>query len=356
MKRIDRYIFKTVAGTALVALLVLLTLEMFFALLTELEDLGKASYGLAQIGQYLLLIMPTRIYESFPMTLLLGGLLGMGALASSSELVSMRAAGLSLLRLVGSALQAGLILGLLALLLGEFVAPKTEFIAQKLRSEAKSEAISVRAGRGFWARHDDFFINVRAVLPGVRLADIYIYEIDQQSNLRSAMRAEAAHYLDNDGHWELEGVKRSTMKSDRVLTEDLDSLTVDWSISPKLLEVLAANPEDLSMRDLLPYIDYLEGNGLDARVYKLAFWIKLLTPLTNLAMLFIAMPFVFGSQRTAGVGQRMVIGILIGLAFFLFNRLLGNLVLLYNFPSWFAAGLPSLLFFAAGTYALQRMR
>jgi lipopolysaccharide export system permease protein len=354
MKRVDRYIFKTVTVTALVALLVLLTLELFFALLNELEDLDKANYGLYQMMQYLMLTTPKRIYLTFPPALLLGGLLGMGALASSNELVVMRAAGLSLLRLVGSALQAGLVLGLLALVLGEFVAPKTEFMAQKFRAEAKDKAVSIREGRGFWARNGNYFINVRAVLPGVRLKDIYVYEIDDRSDLRSAMWAEGAHYVDVDGRWVLEGVKRSIMRPERVMTDAIPSLVVDWTINPKLLEVLATDPKDLSMRDLLPYIDYLEKNGLEVKTYWQAFWVKVLTPLSNLAMLFIAMPFVFGSQRTASVGQRLVIGVFIGLLFFLANRMLGNLVLLYDWPPLLGAIMPSLVFFAAGTYALRR--
>jgi lipopolysaccharide export system permease protein len=356
MKRIDRYIFKSVFSSALIALLVLLSLEMFFILLSELEDLGKGSYGLREIITYVVLTSPGLIYETFPMALLLGGLLGMGALASSSELVSMRAAGLSLLQLVGSALRAGLLMGLAALLVGEFVVPQTEFLAQKVRSLAKSEAISVRAGRGFWARDGNYFINVRAVLPGIKLADIYVYEIDESSNLKSVIWAQSAQYVDVDGSWVLQDVQRSLMEPERVITDTLVSMTVNWQINPKLLEVLATNPKDLSMRDLIAYIEYLENNGLDARSYKLAFWIKAEAPFVNLAMLYIAMPFVFGPQRTTGVGQRLIIGIFIGIGFFLFNRMLGNLVLLYDYPPWFGASLPALLFFSVGTYALRRMR
>ena len=110
------------------------------------------------------------------------------------------------------------------------------------------------------------------------------------------------------------------------------------------------------MRELLTYIAYLEDNGLDTRRYQLAFWTKLLAPLANLSMLFIAMPFAFGRQRSAGMGQRLVIGILLGLAFFLLNRMLGNIVLLYDFPPIIGAALPMMLFYGAGALALSRLR
>ena len=136
MNILDRYIFRTVATTTLVALLVLLLIEFFLGLLTELKDIGNGNYGFLAMLRYLLLIQPQRLYELFPMALLIGGLLGMGALASSSELIVMRAAGLSLTRLTGSALQTGLLLSVIVLVLGEFVAPSLEQIADEQRAAA----------------------------------------------------------------------------------------------------------------------------------------------------------------------------------------------------------------------------
>lgn len=354
MTLIDRYIFKTVILTALITLLVLLALESFFALLTELDELGERDYGFLAVLQYLLLTLPRRAYQTFPMVLLLGGLLGMGTLAGGSELVAMRAAGWSVLRLVGAALQAGLVLSLLALLLGEFVVPHAEQAAQELRTTARFGYDPTRPGRGFWARDGDNFVHVGGVLPGVRLADIYIYEVGENSELNSVTRAQEARYV--DGHWLLEGVSRSAMQPEGVAVDVLATISWDSVISPAMLEVLATDPEDLSMRDLLTYIDYLKKNNLDASVYQLTFWLKAVAPLTNLAMLFIAMPFVFRPQRLGGVGQRLLIGILLGLTFFLVNQLLGNLVLFYGYHPLVGASLPTLAFFAGGAYALSRVR
>jgi lipopolysaccharide export system permease protein len=88
----------------------------------------------------------------------------------------------------------------------------------------------------------------------------------------------------------------------------------------------------------------------------LAFWTKIVAPLANLAMLFIAMPFAFSQQRSISTGQRLVIGILIGLLFYLFNRLLGNVVLLYGLPPLLGACLPMLVLYSIGFWALSRVR
>ena len=354
MNLIDKYIFRTVTLTTLVALLVMLALDIFFNLLRELEHVGEGSYSVFAVVQFLLLTLPRRIYETLPMALLVGGLLGMGSLASSSELVVMRGAGLSVLRLVIAALKAGLVLSLIGLVLGEFIAPESERVAQVLRADAREKELSFGSGRGFWARDGNYFVNVQGVQPGLRLASIYIYEVDDSSNLKSVTVAQSAYY--QKGHWILEGVSRSTIEPDAVATDVVADIAWESMINPDMLNVLASDPEDLSIRDLLTFIAYLKNNSLDAGIYELTFWTKAVAPFTNLAMLFIGMPFVFGSQRKTGAGQRLLIGVLLGLGFYLINRLLGNMVLLYGIHPILGASLPTLMFFLAGGFALHRMR
>lgn len=355
MKRLDRYIFRTVATATLVALLALLLLEFFLTLLVELEDIGVGNYNLMAAFRYLLLIQPQRLYEMFPMALLVGSLLGMGTLASGSELIVMRASGLSLAQLTGAVLKTGLLLSLVVLTVGEFVAPSLEQYAREQRAIIRGENLSIRGGLGFWARDGNYFIHVRGVAPNVRLVDINVFKVNSEAQLEIATHADGARYRAG-GHWILEGVSRSVLSGDSVLTERWSNMTVTSAISPQILEVLAANPSQLSIRDLQVYVDYLEHNGLDAQPYRLALWRKLLAPLVYLAMLVIAMPFVFGPQRSSSVGQRLLVGLLLGLAFFLINYLLGNMVLLYGYPPLLGAALPSLLFLSIGFYALRRIR
>lgn len=356
MRLMDRYVRRSVIATSLIALLVLLALETFFTLLVELEDLGVGRYGIDDIALYLLLTLPRRAYETFPMALLLGGLMGMGALAAGSELVVMRSAGVSILRLVVAAMKAGLILCAIALVLGEFVAPPGERLAEDLRSQAKSRTLAIRDGKGFWARDGANFVNVRAVRPGAELADVYLYELDEHSALLSVTHARGARYDAAGQRWLLEDVQRDDIAAERVTRTASASIPWRSVIDPGKLEVLAAKPETLAMRDLLTFSSYLADNGLDARTYELAFWGKALSPLANLTMLFIAMPFVFGHQRSGSAGQRLLIGIFLGIGFFLANRVLANLVVVYGASPLLAAALPIVLFFGGGLAALRRMR
>lgn len=354
MTLIDRYIFRSVLITALMALLVLLSLEVFFTLLTELQDTGRGTYGSLAVGRYLVLSLPHMLYEIFPLGLLLGGLLGLGGLAQSSEVVAMRAAGVTRVRLVAAAVAAGLALSVISVFIGEFIAPHSKLAARDLRATAMQEGVAVRQGRGFWARDGNAFVNVRAVLPGGRLADIVVFEMTDGMRLQAVAHADRADY-DGQG-WRLQGVSRSTLFEDRVQVQGVDEVSIASRITPEMIRILAADPRDLALRDLSRFIDYLEGNGLNADDYRLALWTKVLGPLTNMAMLMVAVPFAFSHQRSAGVGQRLVIGIVLGLVFFLAHRMLSNAVLLYGYPPIIGASLPSVVFLSAGLFGLARMR
>lgn len=354
MTKLDRYLGFTVIQTTLVVLLVMLSLDLFFNLLEEMEDVGEGSYGTAQVSLYLLLTLPRRLYETLPMALLVGGLLGMGSLASGSELTVLRAAGVSKLRLVGAALKAGFVLSLAGMLLGEFIAPETEQLAQRWRAEAQQRSLQLGGTQGFWARDGNHVINIRGLEGGLELRDIYIFEMDEQSRLEAVIHAARATY--QGGNWQLQEVHRSRLAPASVQADSLENIQWRSVITPQMLEVLAAEPEDLSLRDLRTYISYLNENRLDASRYQLALWQKFLAPITHLTMLFIGMPLIFGSQRSTGAGQRLLVGALLGLSFFLLSRLLGNVVLLYGLPPWLGAALPTALFAGAGTLALQQQR
>jgi len=354
MRLLDRYLGSTVIQSTAVVLLVMLSLDLFFNLLEEMEDLGEGGYGTADVTVYLLLTLPRRIYETLPMALLVGGLLGLGGLAAGSELTVLRAAGVSKLRLVGAALRVGLVLSLGGMLLGEFIAPETEKIAQRWRAEAQQRALVLGGSQGFWARDGQHVINIRGLESGLQLRDIYIFQMDERSRLQAVIHAARASY--RDGDWLLEAVSRSQLGPVSVTADSLASIQWRSVITPAMLEVLAAEPEDLSLRELATYIRYLGENQLDAAQHRLALWTKLLAPGTHLTMLFVGMPLIFGSQRSTGVGQRLLVGALLGLGFYLLNRLLGNVVLLYGLPPWLGAALPPALFAAAGAWALHRQR
>lgn len=354
MKILDRYIGRAVVLGTLLALFILLAVDVFFGFINEVQDIGTGQYNIRDVFVYIGLTLPRRLYEIFPMAALLGSLLSLGVLASNSELVSMRAAGVSILRISRSVLQAGLIMLVAVAVIGEWVAPWMEQIAQQQRMYAQSETISFRSQYGFWARDGKQFINIKQILPDGRLGDIEVYELADNGRLKSAMRAKWAEY-DPQG-WRLEDVERGELENRQLRVTRADSLVWPSLLSPELLKVVSIDADDLSARDLYRYARYMRDNGLDPGRFDLAFWRRVVAPIAGMVMLFLAIPFVFGPLRSVGTGQRLLWGVLTGVGFYLLNQTMSHFGQVYGLPALLSALLPPLLFFAGGLWVLRQVR
>lgn len=353
MKRLNRYLIKTVITGTLMAMLVLGLLDWVFGFLGQLNGAGKGGMGLAQVFLYTLYTEPQRLYELFPTSVLIGSLLSLGTLAANSELIAMRAAGVSVSGVVRATLLAGILMMLVAIALGEWVAPIGGRMAQGLKLAAQTGSAVVASEQNIWARDGDRYIHIGHVLPGYRLRDVTIYQV-KNNQLRVALRAASAHYV--DGHWLLKHLLVSRITSQGVELTRQAKQVHDRLIKPDLFGLLDMRPRDMSAFALVRYIAYLRSNKLDAARYELAFWQRFTTPASALVMLMLAVPFVFGSLRSGGAGQRLFIGVVIGVGFYFFNRLSNQMGLVYGLPPLLSAALPLLVFAFGSLIALRRLR
>lgn len=351
MTLLDRYIGRTVLVGSLMALLVLGTLAGFFTFIDELDKLDER-YTVGKVAAFVLLTLPSYLYAFFPMGVLIGSLLMLGNLAANSELVVMRASGISIQRLVVSVMLPGLLLMVLGLFMGEGLAPPAFEYAQNLRAEAKSEDVSLERG-GLWVRQMNKVVHVERVLQDQQLGGVTVYEFDGDARLLRRTAIASVKYHDN--LWQLSNVNYITFHGDHVSVTHAPSEQWESLLRPELFDVLVVAPEHMPIWDLADYISYLQANGLDAQSYRLAFWIKVFSPFSTLVMLVLVMPFVFGSQRTGGAGQQIFIGIMLGLAYLLIGRMLNHLGPVYGLPPVLSAALPLVLFLLAGLWGLRRV-
>lgn len=353
MNILDRYVAKTVIlGTALV-LFILIALTAFFSFLGEVGRIGTGDYGLTDAIEYVLLSIPQQAWEMFPVAALIGTLVGLGGLASGSELVAMRAAGISLMQLARASVFGAVLLAIIALLLGDVVAPPAEQYAQYRRAVAAYGELSVAGGQGVWARDGRTFVNVRQLSDGQRIDGIYIFEFDDEGRLRRSAQAVAARYS-ADG-WALENVEETVIDAEGVASTTSESVRRwDTELSPDLLNLFVVDPGSLSAVGLYRYVTYLNANGLDATRYQHAFWAKLVAPISVIVMVLLALPFVTGSQRSGGASRRLMLGLLIGVAFFMVNRVLGFSGAVFDLNPVVLAWLPTLVLATAALYALRR--
>jgi len=349
--KLDRYIGSSVFVAIIAVLAIILGLATLFAFIDEMGDVSE-TYTLVDVLSFVLLTAPRRLYEMLPMAALIGCLIGLGSLASSSELTVMRAAGVSIGRIVWAVMKPMLVLMLAGVLIGEYVAPATESMAQANRSLAQGSGDAQSAKHGMWHRQGDEFIHINAVQPNGLLYGVTRYQFDKERHLLSSSFAKKAEF---DGtYWELSDVA-TTVFHERS-TEVLNAPTERWNValSPQLLSTVVMVPESLSISGLWGYIHYLAEQGLSNGRYWLAFWVKVLQPLVTAALVLMAISFIFGPLRSVTLGQRVFTGVLVGFTFRIVQDLLGPSSLVFGFSPLFAVLVPAGVCGLAGVWLLRR--
>ncbi|MNM79186.1 Lipopolysaccharide export system permease protein LptG [compost metagenome] len=353
MVKLNRYIGTTVFFSILAVLGVILGLALLFAFIDQLGSLDD-SYTIVEALKFVLLTAPSKAYEMLPMAALIGCLVGLGSLASSSELTIMRAAGVSLSQIVWAVMKPMLVLMFAGILVGEYIVPWTETMAQSGRALAQSGEGAQSAKRGLWHRQGGEFIHINAVQPNGVLYGVTRYQFDAQHNLQSASFAKRATFQDK--HWLLEDVTTTMIYPDQKRSEVQARVSEEWDVqlSPQLLNTVVMEPEALSISGLWQYIHYLADQGLSTNRYWLAFWTKVLQPLVTAALVLMAISFIFGPLRSVTLGQRIFTGVLVGFIFRIAQDLLGPASQVFNFPPLLAVLVPAGICALAGAWLLRR--
>ncbi len=348
---VNRYIQRNIHLGTLGALLLLVSLSLFFTFVRELDDMGEGNYGILQVLEYLALSTPGQIVEFLPLAVLLGSMLSLGALASNSELIAMQASGITIQRLLGSVLQAALVVALLGFLLADWIVPDSEINAHRLKNLSLQQSSSVLdSKRGLWIKDESRVVQVQNLLPNGYAREIKIYQLDADGNPRSMIWARSAEPV--GGGWELHQVRQTTITDGKASSQVFDRLIYPGNLSHQLLQVLMVDPRRMSSSDLIAYLQFLDENRLDAEVERLIFWQKMFAPVTIVIMCLLAFPFVMGSQRQSNTGQRLLIGILLGLSFAVIDRVLTQLGAQFGVNAFVVALAPNFIFFTLALYLI----
>lgn len=358
IKIVDRYVGLAAMQGTIFVWVGLTLLYMMISVLGEIRG-AVAGYGVADALWFVVWTTPRMAYQLFPFAALLGVLIGVGSLAAGNELVAFRTSGVSRLRLALAALGGVLLLATPVVLMGEWIAPESEHQARSFRFiESASQAI-VGGPRGMWMRDGRDIVNIQMpLLSGdrgeqvVEFKEIVIYGISETSTLESITHARSAHH---DGEaWQLERVWTVNFDGEAAVEERTRNKMWPTEVRPELLDSAVTRPQRLSIRSLWDYMGYLGENGLDDRIYLAAFWEKVFYPLTIVALVLAAMPFVFGSSRSQNLGVRMFVGMMLGGVFMIFSRGVLNFGEAYGIPSVFSILLPALILGGTAILVLRR--
>ncbi|MCB1692301.1 MAG: LPS export ABC transporter permease LptG [Pseudomonadales bacterium] len=356
MKHLDRYVMRTVGMTILLVMLAIVGILSIFNFIDEIEDM-KYHYGIVEVIRYTVYSMPRTFYDAIPYGALIGCLAGLGLLAGNSELIVMRASGVSTWSISWSALKPVLVLVVVGMLMGEYLLPDLERVARNDRSKAMSSENQITPFLGFWYRENNVYMHFEEVQGGL-LGGVNHYYFDAQRHLRRTLYAERAVYhdvRDEEKYWLMEKVLITDIFDDHTESRHLPSLRWDTRLAPDTLRTeILVQPDKMSMQELSAKIDTLDAQGMQSGKFELGFWRKALQPAATIGLVFVAISFIFGPLRESTMGMRVVAGLVVGILFKFVQGLLSPASLVFGFSPLIAVIIPIVLCLAFGAVLLRR--
>lgn len=358
MIKLDRYINRQVLLSMAVVMLVLAGLDLVFTLVDEIGE-TDGDYGTVDAVRYVLFVFPRHIYELLPMTALIGALIGLGILASANELVVLQTSGVRVMRIVWAVMKPAMVVMVIGLVLGEFVAPRLELRGELDKALAQGGQVAL-SRYGHWQRDSNEFMHFNAIDPVGMLHGVSIYSFDNQQ-LQTITTAESAFYdaaaEAGDGYWLLQNGRETRFATGAGRQgESFAFIEKSWDVdlTPDLLKVLIIDPDKMSISDLYRYAGRFESQGQDGSPYFLSFWKKALQPLTTAVLVLVAVSFIFGPLRSATMGSKVFTAICFGILFYLLQNLLITVSLVYQLNPLLAVSSPILLCLLLGLVLLRR--
>jgi lipopolysaccharide export system permease protein len=352
---LDRYLYRTVLLYTLMAMGVLLALGALVLFITQQSDIGVGSYSAADAFLFTLLNMPQQAFELLPIGAMIGALMGLGNLAAGSELVVTRASGVSVWRIAWPVGLAGLTLALIMFGVGEYAAPSMAQFAKREKTISKLADVSFAGTSSAWVKDGNRILRVQTGEVNRAFGGVSVFELDGPTRLRSIERAARISVAD-PGRWSLHNVATSRFGKDRVEGDTVGELTMQSTVNPEFLGLAATDPQMLTLYGLAAYIDHLRRNNLDTASYEIGYWSRIARLFAVIVVTLLALPFVFGPLRATGAGTRTVIGVLLGVVFFLITRTVENGGHLFNLNPALVGWLPTAVIGFCTLVAISRTR
>ena len=357
MNSLDRYLYRTVLLYTFMAMAVLLTLGGLFLFITQQGDIGVGSYSAGDAFLYTLLNLPQQAFELLPIGALIGALMGLGNLAAGSELIVTRASGVSVWRVAWPVGLAGLTLAVIMYGIGEYAAPPLAQFAKREKTTDKLADVSFAGSSSAWVKDGNLILRVQTGEVDRAFGGVSVFELDGPPRLLSIQRAARISVAD-PGRWQLHNVATSRFEKDRdrVDSNTVTESTLQSTVNPEFLDLAATDPQLLTLHGLASYIDHLRRNSLGTALYEIGYWSRIARLFAVIVVTLLALPFVFGPLRTTGAGTRTVIGVLLGVVFFLITRTIENGGQLFNLNPALVGWLPTSMVAVCTCIAISRTR
>jgi lipopolysaccharide export system permease protein len=353
MNILDRYVAKTILTSIGLVTLMLTGLQIFILFVDQLGDLGKLDYGIRQAAFFVFLQMPYQVYLFFPMASLLGSLIGLGIMANHSELVVMRASGMSIIQITGAVLKASIVLIIFVTFLGETVIPYLSHYANDYKTMAVTGGQTMRTSKGFWLRYQNDFISIGRIRSNL-LQNIYQFRFDDLHHLKIARFIYEAKYTQQG--WIAYYVQQTEFAQNHTKAQTFMVLPWDVPVKPQILAISSSEPDEMTLRELNRYIHEQKRSHQNVHHYQFVFLQRLIQPFTTMVMILLAIPFIFGPLRSSTLGSKLLVGAAVGFGFHILNRFFGPVSAVFQLPPGLAAFGPTFVFALLGLYLIRSVR
>lgn len=356
MRVAARYIHRQILLAVLFVTLSFLALFLFFDVINEVNfssSNAAVRYTVLNSMVYVALLVPEHVYELLPIAVLIGAIFVMANMAMTSEFTILRTSGMGPWRALRILLVLGALFTVGTFLVGDYVAPKTNKLAQLYKARFEGR---ITAGRtGAWMKENqvdhDRIINVHELTPDGEMRQIRVFDFNAQGLLADTIEAGSGRFSDKG--WTLHDVQRNQLVGAdgntghaRMQRTHLDSLSLDTSIHQGMVAAALIDPDRMSTFELYRYISHLKENNQSARNYEIQFWRKVFYPLSCLVMVILALPFAYLHFRSGNISTAVFGGVVVGISFFLLNNVFGYIGNMHAWMPWLAAAIPSLIYTA----------
>ena len=329
-------LFQYLAKKILVgSLLVLLTFGGLIVLLDFAHELGKArSENLLATAFYTTLYaIPKQLYQLLPAAVATGSLLILGGLAQQSELLAARVVGYSRHWITAAALLMGSVFMIIMLLLSEALIPLSERVQSQRQAEQRLLQTATEAT--IWTKDGSKFINVLQSDTDEIYRDVLIYEYNLFGELERVVQADSMTLSEDNFH--LQQVLNTKIDENELIQSSLEHDTIPRHFSLATPHLQTVDPQTLNGWQLISYIRFLDSSKLRADLHRLSLWKRVSQPFSIIVMLLIVMPFVFLPVRRSNTGQRLLIGIIIGLSYTIIDKGVNSFAIISMWPAWLGA-------------------
>lgn len=328
---ITRYIQRFVLFNILIIFLILISLSNIIRIIDELRNFEKKNYSVFEVFFCTFLNLPKDFDLFLPMSILLGGLLGLSILEIRNELVIMQIFGLSKLQISISVITASIFILLFNIISNEWLLPYSQHIINMYRNDNQYNTyLFSEKNKNLWLVDNNNYIFIEYMLTIKDLIGLNLYCLNQDKKLNKILYIERATF-NNNNNWSLHNIIELDF-SNRSHVINKHKLYCEWNttLTPEILSMIIIHPRVLAISKLMYCIKYFNKTGQNSNYYQLVLWNKILSPIIGIMMLITALSCSFGPFFQKKISLRLFFGSIIGFLFYILHQIVGILSITYN--------------------------